>query len=366
MNDVVIYGGGIAGAILARRLSADARVVLVSPVDYFEVPMAAPRCLVRPDFAERSIIPLAEAMPEVVHIRGRLMELTRDGGRVEDAQGHTHDVKARVGVLATGNSLANEAMRGQAGSAAERRGFYRRIHERLASARRVLLIGGGPIGIEVAGEISEAWPDKHITLIESQPRILAGTSAKTAARAAAILAGRGVSIRTGERIQTLPSSPKDVFAGGGRALTSRGDSIDYDLALWCTGGRPNTAYLQPHFAERLTQSGHVMVEPDLRVKGQASLFALGDITDLPENKMAFHIQSQVKVAVANIAAVLAGAVPLRRYRPRTGDPTMVVTLGSRMGVAHLPVLGGTGWSWLIRAVKADQMLVPKYAKALGG
>jgi 2-polyprenyl-6-methoxyphenol hydroxylase-like FAD-dependent oxidoreductase len=42
-KSVAIYGGGIAGAVLANRLSRDFNVVLVDPHDYFEVPMAAPR-----------------------------------------------------------------------------------------------------------------------------------------------------------------------------------------------------------------------------------------------------------------------------------------------------------------------------------
>jgi len=45
---VVIYGGGMAGAMLAKRPSDDVQVTLVGPRDYFEVPMAAPRNLVDP------------------------------------------------------------------------------------------------------------------------------------------------------------------------------------------------------------------------------------------------------------------------------------------------------------------------------
>jgi apoptosis-inducing factor 2 len=44
---------------------------------------------------------------------------------------------------------------------------------------------------------------------------------------------------------------------------------------------------------------------------------------------------------------------------------MVVTLGSRAGVAHLRPVGVIRWPWLIRKVKAERMLVPMYRKALG-
>jgi NADH dehydrogenase FAD-containing subunit len=361
-GDVVIYGGGIAGALLARQLSTAAKVILVDPLDYFEVSMAAPRNLVKPDFSRQSIMPFAKALPQVDHVAARLIELTREGGIVEDASGRRLLVGGKAAVLATGNRFANELVRGQEGSSADRQAFYRRFHERLAGAERILLVGGGPIGVEVAGEITEKWPKKQVTLVESQPRLLRGTSEAAAARATAILEKRGVTILTGQRIEGLSANLRDVFAGPGEVATDAGRVIAYDLAILCVGGRPNTAFMKQNFASRLTPDGHVMVETDLRVKGEANVFALGDITDLAENKMAFHIRGHVKVAAANISAILAGKAPSLSYKPRTGDPTMLVTLGSRTGVAHLPLFGHTRWSWLIRKVKAEHMLVPNYAK----
>lgn len=364
--DVVIYGGGIAGAVLARQLSSEANVVLVDPLDYFEVPMAAPRNLVKPEFARQAIIPFAKAMPAVEHRVGRLTELTHAGGFVEQVNGNRVLLNPRVSVLATGSGFANELMRGKAGNAADRQAFYQHFHKRLASAERILLIGGGPIGVEVAGEITEAWPQKRVTLVESGPRILAGSSDGVSARAAAFLESKGATILTGQRIEALPSSPQEIFAEGGNARTTAGNLVEYDLAIWCIGGRPNTAYMKQHFANVLTPEGRIMVAPDLRVRGENSIFAIGDITNLAENKMAYHIKGQVKVVAANIRAVLAGNQPSATYTPRTGDPTMVVTLGSRAGVAHLPLFGDTTWSWLIRKAKAEHMLVPKYAKAVSG
>lgn len=79
---IVIYGGGIAGALLAKRLSPKIRITLVDPNEYFEVPMAVPRSLVNSRFAERAIIPFAAALPGVDLVRGALRELQADGGVV--------------------------------------------------------------------------------------------------------------------------------------------------------------------------------------------------------------------------------------------------------------------------------------------
>src|SRR3979490_2354261 len=80
---IVIYGAGMAGAILASRLAEDLDVTVVAPTDYFEVPMAMPRLMVQPGFADKAIVPITEALPKAQHIRGRLVELIGAGGLVD-------------------------------------------------------------------------------------------------------------------------------------------------------------------------------------------------------------------------------------------------------------------------------------------
>jgi NADH dehydrogenase FAD-containing subunit len=112
----------------------------------------------------------------------------------------------------------------------------------------------------------------------------------------------------------------------------------------------------------------VAVTPELLVVGQAAMYALGDITDLDENKMAWHIGGQVKVAAWNIRQALmedGHGRNVKRYRPQTGNPSMIVTIGSKAGVAHLKGVGIVKAGWFVSMVKARHMLVPKYRKELG-
>jgi NADH dehydrogenase FAD-containing subunit len=365
---IVIYGGGIAGGVLAKRLSSSFRVTLVDPLDYFEVPMATPRNLVKPSFAERAIMPFATALPSAEHVQAKLAEMTPAGGIVEHADGSRTLVPADISVLATGSRFANQLMRAFEGSAARRKAFYERFNQRLATADRVLIVGGGPIGVEMAGELTETYPGRSVTIVEAGPRLLRGTSEAVASHANSVLARRGVVIITGDRLDGSNSPTDDVFAAAGEARTLGGRRIPYDLILWCTGGRPNTAYMQSHFADRLDHQGRIKVAPDLRVRGETAIFAIGDITDLAENKMALHIGGQIKIAEANVRSILlAGrsAGTLKTYRPQTNNPMMVVTLGSRAGVTHAPPFGVIRSAWLNRKVKATDMLVPRFRKAFG-
>jgi NADH dehydrogenase FAD-containing subunit len=163
-STVAIYGAGIAGAILASRLAGDFDVTLVAPTDYFEVPMAMPRLAVRPALADKAVISIAEALPKVDHVRGRLAELTPAGGLVDTADGTRRMIAGDITVLATGSRFTSSLMRPLAGSMMEGRAIFHRLTASLAAAQRIVVVGGGPIGVEIAAEIVETWPGRSVTM----------------------------------------------------------------------------------------------------------------------------------------------------------------------------------------------------------
>src|SRR5258708_969765 len=361
---IVIYGAGMAGAMLASRLAEDFDVTVVAPTNYFEVPMAIPRLMVQPGLAEKAIISIAEALPKVQHIHGRLAKLTSAGGLVDGSDGARRMVTGDISVLATGSRFAGELVRALSGSIEQRKAVFHRLEASPSSARRIPVVGGGPVGVEMAGEIVETWPGRSVTIVESGPRILGGTEKSASTHAAGFLQQRGVVLLTGERIES-PSPGEGVSVEPGEARTASGKLIDYDVILWCIGGRPNTEYLRADFSGRLDADGRVRVTRRLLMEGEDRVFALGDITNLKENKMALHINGQLRVAEANIRAVAQGRTPPKTYKEKPGTPMMAVSLGSRAGVAFIPPVGTIRSAWLNRKVKAETMLVPMDRKQLG-
>lgn len=185
--------------------------------------MAVPRSLVPPDFAEQAIIPFNKALHDVELVRGTLSEFRAHSGVVMLRDDGQQIVTGDVSVLATGSTFTNSLMRATGGaSAGDREAFYVRYQQRIPESRRILIVGGGPIGVEVACEISEAYSGKAITIVEAGPRLLAGTSEAAAKRVTKVLAGRGVTLITGERIQRADAARIEVFPSPGQALTDRG------------------------------------------------------------------------------------------------------------------------------------------------
>lgn len=95
-----------------------------------------------------------------------------------------------------------------------------------------------------------------------------------------------------------------VSMDGRAVVTDKGSRIECDLVFPCLGGIPNTEFLRGHFdgeccdhgplslltvrrADAMTATGYIKVDPKtLLVEGHANVFALGDICDLPEEKLA--------------------------------------------------------------------------------
>jgi NADPH-dependent 2,4-dienoyl-CoA reductase/sulfur reductase-like enzyme len=65
--------------------------------------------------------------------------------------------------------------RAQEGTAVTRREEFQSFAKRLSAANSVVIVGGGPIGVELAGEIVQDFPSKRVTVIESSRDILRGT-----------------------------------------------------------------------------------------------------------------------------------------------------------------------------------------------
>jgi NADH dehydrogenase FAD-containing subunit len=363
---IVVVGGGAAGHKIAYAMQHADDVTLVDPKDYLEVPMAVPRLMVAPGSLP-ALIPYREFLPKAELVQGRLKEV-REGSIIVEtsARPGTTEVPYDYLVLSTGSNYEGDLVKPVSGNVGQRLQHFRSVRKHLEGASRVLIVGGGAVGIELAGEITETFPEKRVTVVEAGPRILPLTSEKPRRWAAEFLQGRGVEILTGERIVEPAATPSgNLDARGGQAVTDKGSRIDYDVGLWCVGLKPDASYLQAHFPEALDERGLIKVSADMRMLGQPRIFAVGDITDLPE-KGALWVQYHAKVAIKNLQRLIAAPETrkLARYKRPMPRTTMLVTLGRRNGVMDLP-FGKFRAGWLARKLKADHMLVPGYRKGIG-
>lgn len=46
------------------------------------------------------------------------------------------------------------------------------VHFQVAKSNKIVVIGGGPVGVELVGELASDFPDKKVTLMHNREQIL--------------------------------------------------------------------------------------------------------------------------------------------------------------------------------------------------
>lgn len=142
----------------------------------------------------------------------------------------------------------------------------------------VVIVGGGPTGVELAGAISElkrhVFPNDYkelelkkmdIHLVEATPRLLNGMSDISARKAYEYLQDMGVHIHLNCAVKAYDGY--EVEFNNGKKLISRN-------LIWAAGvkGQPING-INP---ETIGRGGRIQVDEFNRVKGYENIFAIGD------------------------------------------------------------------------------------------
>jgi apoptosis-inducing factor 2 len=353
---VVIIGGGYGGSAAAKALDDTADVTLVEPKDAFLHNVGALRAAVDADFAPQIFLPYDKLLSKGRVVRDRAVRV--EPRAVTLASGRT--LAADYIVLATGSGYPFPAKSDLDDSSAslERFGSTRK---QLAEANRVLLLGAGPVGLEFAGEIKAQWPDKQVVIIDPAPGILRDYSDPFREEIKRQLDALGVELLLGDSLAQDP--PTEVGTAGAFTVTTRaGAEVSAELWFRAYGVTPASDYLAGALAPARLPSGHIAVTPSLQVKGQTTVFALGDITDVAEAKRAGAALQHAEVIAENIGSLIGGGTRLTSYEP--GPGAILLPLGPTGGAAELP--GGELLGPEVTAqYKGADLMVGRFAETFG-
>ncbi|MEM7334726.1 MAG: FAD-dependent oxidoreductase [Chloroflexota bacterium] len=350
-TDVLIIGGGFGGAATAQKLAHNGvDVTLVDQKDYFEVTFAALRNVASPkrlgdtarkryqDFIEGSFIHAA-----VESMNDQEVKLS-NGERIRFKQA----------VIASGSRYPTLPLaKSQAAFDYDKRNQeIREEHEALAAANSVLVIGGGTVGVEFAGEIASAFPNKKITLAHASNTLLDRSTPKAQQKAFEQLTAKGVKIKFKRRF----AKDGDVYH-----CSISHETIRPDIAYVCVGMVPNTEFLQAELPEILDEKGLVKVDSFMKVAGYNNLYALGDCSTLEQRKHGYLAGVQGN----HLADTLIKSAQGKTGKPYSTQPFVIVTsTGTDSGVAQIP-FGITTTLKLIVNLKQKDMGISTIYKGLG-
>ncbi|KAG1327837.1 apoptosis-inducing factor 2-like [Cocos nucifera] len=346
---VVVVGGGVAGALLAKTIQSYAEVVLIDPKEYFEIPWANLRSKVEPSVAEKTIINHSDYFVHGKIITSSATNVTET--EVVTAEGrkvaYTHLV------IATGHAAYTPRCR------RDRLEQFQEENTKIKISGSILIIGGGPMGVELAAEIAVDYPEKKVTIVHSGPRLLEFIGRRAANKTLHWLKSKKVEVHLDQSVDIDSISEADrVFK------TSAGETITADCYFYCVDQPVSSSWLQNSLLKDcINKNGRLMVDEHLRVKGQKNIFAIGDITDVPEIKQGFLAQRHAIVVAKNLKLLINGAKESRlaKYKPAT---TMaMVSLGRKDAVAQFSFVAMIGF--LPGFIKSKDLFVHRTRQQMG-
>lgn len=140
-----------------------------------------------------------------------------------------------------------------------------------------VIIGAGPTGVELAGAFAEIAYDilikefknfdsksAKIYLIEGGEEVLPAYSGKLSQKARDYIEGLGVIVLTGQRVEEVT---KDYVKVGEQKIQTKN-------VIWAAGNKASE--LLKSLDVELDRMGRVIVEPDLSLKSDPSIYVIGD------------------------------------------------------------------------------------------
>ncbi len=186
--------------------------------------------------------------------------------------------------------------------------------ETLQVPRSLLVLGGGPVGCELAQFFARVG--SRVTLVQADDRLLPRIDAEAGALVEEALREDGVEIVLGAAAES--------FEGGDTLVLGSGRRVAFERLLLATGRRPNTGGLEP-LGLTIGRRG---IEVDERLHAGENVWAIGDVTGIAQFT---HVgKYHARIAAYDIAGRKARAD--HRAIPATifTDP-QVATVGSLAG-----------------------------------
>ena len=353
---VAVIGGGYGGITVAKALDDVADVTLIDPKDSFEHNVAALRALVDPSWSPNIRYSYDGLLEHGRVLRDRAVRV--DSHRVLLASGT--EITPDYIVLASGSSYPFPGKSG-AENTSDAVELFRAGHKALEGADRVLLLGAGPVGIELAGEIKAVWPEKHVIILDVLDDLLGGRfKPELRQEVRRQIEASGVEIVLGARLRSAPPTDPGV-PGSFTVATESGIDITADLWFRCYGVTPQSDYLAGDLSSARTEDGSIEVSPTLQVVGHDNVFALGDVsTNFP--KIAAAARVQAELVAGNIQAVIDGG-KLAQYESR--PEAILLTYGPTGGAAQLPGQDDIAGPDVAAQYKSRDMMVDRYREILG-
>ncbi|MCB0610559.1 MAG: NAD(P)/FAD-dependent oxidoreductase [Lewinellaceae bacterium] len=370
---IVIVGGGFAGLALARKMAkSGSQVVLIDKNNYHQFQPLFYQVAMAGLEPSSIVFPFRKLFHKHRNVFFRMAEVTGiapEKNRIHTSLGICNYDQLVIATGADTNFFGNEEMARLAipmksvSEALFLRNTVLDHYEKALStvdydARQgymdIVIVGGGPTGVEVAGAIAEMrkyvlpkdYPELNceeidIYLVQGADQLLKGMSEAASRKALDFLTGMGVKVKLSARVTDYD---------GEYVKINDGTTIRSKKVIWAAGITCPTLPGMPE--ESKTYGGRLKVDRFSKVAGTGNIYALGDIAYMEEEAWPKgHPQvAQVAIQQANhLAGNLKRAAKDQTLKPFVyKDLGSMATVGRNRAVVDLPRIRFQGaFAWLV-------------------
>ncbi|KAG0020173.1 hypothetical protein BGZ80_004646 [Entomortierella chlamydospora] len=351
-KNVVIIGGScvaVSSMLTAKKIMPSThRLIIIEKHSHFHYMFAFPRASVISGWENELFVPYTKMFdsPE----KGQThVELDRS------VEGFGTSVEYEYLIYATG---ARHPEPGNLNDHDTKAGAIQRIKEmqqKIQKATKILLIGGGAVGLELAVEIREHFPEKEVTLVHSRDRYMLSYKYGMHEKSVEILKKFGVRQILGDRANIPEGGFVDDFKMI-KVTTKGGKEIECDLQVLCTGMTPQSDLLAKLSPSSINPANRlVKTKPTLQIVDDnfPNIFTAGDVADLEDVKTGGAAWGEADLCMRNICKMIAKpkiqSKELDTHTPMA--PQIMLYFGVAKGVVQLKFFGRIfviDWDFLLK------------------
>jgi NADH:ubiquinone reductase (H+-translocating) len=373
---LIILGGGFGGLRLANLLSnkEGIDIILIDRFNYHQFQPLFYQVATAGLDASNISFPLRKAFQKSKNVRIRMAEVERIDTVANQVITNEDTYSYDYLVIATGastNFFGNKNLEEHAfpmKSTVEAlqlrhkliHNFEDALHvtdkEELQRLMNVVVVGGGPTGVELSGAIAEMkkyvlpkdYPEldfsmMNIYLLEGTGKTLAAMSEESSAHSLNYLQRLGVTVMTNSLLQDYD---------GKNVTLKDGTSIPSTLVIWAAGIKGNIpAGID---ASLIARGNRINVDEFNFVQGLSNVFAIGDIAYMEEEHFPNGHPQVAPVAIQQATLLATNLLNLRQgkiAKPfRYKDKGAMATVGRNLAVVDVPkpkLHFGGFFAWLI-------------------
>jgi NADH:ubiquinone reductase (H+-translocating) len=221
------------------------------------------------------------------------------------------------------------------------------------AALNIVITGGGPTGVELAGAMAELrnnilpieYPEldfskMNIFIIEATNRLLGSMSPASSERAHKYLKNMGVEVRLGTLVKSYEVN---------KVITNTGTILSSNV-IWAAGMKGISINGLPQ--NSILSNGRISVDEFNQVKNADGIFAIGDIASMATSEFPKGHPQVAPVAIQqakNLAKNLIGKSKNTEHKPFIyRDKGTMATVGRNLAVVELPFVKLGGFpAWII-------------------